>query len=48
MPVFIYTPSAENQLHFWGQADRVAYVQAINTVLADYLSEPITLEKEEA
>ena len=43
-----YTPSAENQLHFWGQADRVAYVQAINTVLADYLSEPITLEKEEA
>lgn len=43
-----YTPSAENQLHFWGQADRVAYVKAINTVLADYLSEPITLEKEEA
>lgn len=43
-----YTPSAENQLHFWGQTDRVAYVQAINTVLADYLSEPITLEKEEA
>lgn len=22
-----YTPSANNQLHFWGQADRVAYVQ---------------------
>ena len=42
-----YTNSAENQLHFWGHADRVAYVDAINTVLADYLEEPITLEKEE-
>lgn len=41
-----YTPSAENQLHFWGQADRVAYVNAINTVLADYLAEPIILDKE--
>lgn len=42
-----YTPSAENQLHFWGQADRDAYVDAINTVLADYLEEPIILEKED-
>ena len=42
-----YTPSAENQLHFWGQADREAYVEAINTVLKEYLSEPIVLEKEE-
>ena len=41
-----YTPSAENQLHFWGQADRVAYINAINTVLADYLAEPIILDKE--
>lgn len=41
-----YTPSAENQLHFWGQADRVAYVQAINEVLKEYLK-PIPLEKEE-
>ncbi len=41
-----YTPSEDNQLHFWGQADRVAYVNAINTVLAEYLSEPIVLEKE--
>ena len=41
-----YTPSAENQLHFWGQADRVAYVQAINEVLKGYLK-PIPLEKEE-
>ena len=41
-----YTPSADNQLHFWGQADRIAYVTAINNVLADYI-EPIVLEKEE-
>ena len=41
-----YTPSAENQLHFWGQADRIAYVKAINRVLADYLAEPITVEGE--
>ena len=38
-----YTPSEKNQLHFWGQADRVAYVRAINTVLKPYLSEPITV-----
>lgn len=43
-----YTPSEHNQLHFWGQADRVAYVNAINTVLADYLTDPIALEKEDA
>lgn len=43
-----YTPSEDNQLHFWGQADRIAYIDAINTVLADYLDEPIVLEKEEA
>lgn len=42
-----YTPSADNQLHFWGHADRVAYVEAMNTVLANYLEEPIMLEKEE-
>lgn len=41
-----YTPSAENQLHFWGQADRIAYIKAINRVLADYLAEPITVEGE--
>lgn len=41
-----YTPSADNQLHFWGQADRIAYINAINEVLADYI-EPIVLEKEE-
>lgn len=38
-----YTPSEENQLHFWGQADRIAYVGAMNKVLAPYLSEPITV-----
>ena len=43
-----YTPSEENQLHFWGQADRKAYVEAINRVLEHYLSEPIILEKEDA
>jgi hypothetical protein len=40
-----YTPSGENQLHFWGQSDRIAYVSAINDVLADYLNEPIFLEQ---
>lgn len=43
-----YTPSEKNQLHFWGQADRVAYINAINKVLAAYLEEPITIEKEDA
>ena len=40
-----YTPSEDNQLHFWGQADRIAYVLAINTVLKNYLSEDIKIEK---
>ena len=42
-----YTPSENNQLHFWGQADRIAYVQNINRVLKDYLSEEIIVEKYE-
>lgn len=42
-----YTPSADNQLHFWGHADRAAYVNGINNVLKEYLEEPIALEKEE-
>ncbi len=41
-----YTPSENSQLHFWGQADRIAYVQAINKVLAAYLSEPIAMVEE--
>ena len=42
-----YTPSADSQLHFWGHADRIAYVEAMNTVLVNYLEDPIVLEKEE-
>lgn len=41
-----YTPSTDNQLHFWGQPDRIAYVESINKVLEKYLDEPIFLEKE--
>lgn len=42
-----YTPSAKNQLHFWGQADRIAYVENINRVLEKYLGDnKITIEKE--
>ena len=41
-----YTPSEDNQLHFWGQADRLAYVNAMNKVLAPYLSEPIAITEE--
>lgn len=41
-----YTPSAKNQLHFWGQADRIAYVENINRVLGKYLSEKIAVETE--
>lgn len=39
-----YTPSEQNQLHFWGLADRTAYVRRINEVLGDYLSEKIETE----
>lgn len=39
-----YTPSESNQLHFWGQPDREAYVMAINEVLRDYLNDEITFE----
>lgn len=42
-----YTPSEDNQLHFWGQSDRVAYVKALNRVLMPYLSEPIAMTEEE-
>lgn len=41
-----YTPSEQNQFHFWGQADRVAYITAVNSVLSEYLSEPIRIEKD--
>lgn len=32
-----YTPSNENQVHFWGQKDRDAYIQAMQKVLQPYL-----------
>ncbi|NLB61618.1 MAG: DUF262 domain-containing protein [Clostridiales bacterium] len=41
-----YTPSASNQLHFWGQQDRIAYIKAINRTLKNYLAEEISIEKE--
>lgn len=40
-----YTPSEDNQLHFWGQPDRIAYISFINDVLKPYLKEPITIEQ---
>ncbi len=40
-----YTPSAED-LHFWGQKDRTAYIKAISDVLAPYGLEPITVLEE--
>ena len=42
-----YTPSSKNQVHFWGQADRVAYINAINDVLSEYLAEKIDFNWEE-
>lgn len=42
-----YSPSSGNQLHFWGQSDRAAYLQAMNQVLEPYLQEPITMTEGE-
>ena len=39
-----YTSSDKNSEHFWGQPDRVSYVNHINEVLKDYLEMPIDLE----
>ena len=33
-----YTPSDKNQLHFWGEEDRKAYLKAMNDMLNPYLS----------
>lgn len=41
-----YTQSKDNQIHFWGPADRIAYVNSINDVLSPYLKEKIAVEKE--
>ena len=32
-----YTDSDKTQLHFWGKADRKAYIQNMNDVLKPYL-----------
>lgn len=42
-----YTDSENNQVNFWGQADRVAYISAINDVLDEYLDTKILLGKEQ-
>ena len=39
-----YTPSQYNQIHFWGQEDRIAYISAINRTLSNYLNKPIKFE----
>lgn len=33
-----YTPSNENQIHFWGQKDREAYIKAMEKMLSPYMS----------
>jgi hypothetical protein len=32
-----YTPSDKNQIHFWGQNDRTAYIDAIAEMLKPYM-----------
>ena len=41
-----YTPSEESQLHFWGPADRAAYMDAIDRIISPYLGEDISVESE--
>ena len=41
-----YTKSEKNQIHFWGANDRRAYLEAINDVLKDFLTEPIKISEE--
>lgn len=41
-----YTPSEDNQLHFWGESDRRAYVEAINKTIGSYLLETIMIGNE--
>ena len=33
-----YTPSGENQIHFWGQKDREAYIKAMENMMNPYLA----------
>ncbi len=42
-----YTHSDGNQVHFWSQTDRECYLEAINSVLAPYLTDRITMIGEE-
>lgn len=41
-----YTPSENNQIHFWGIDDRKAYVDAMNKCLKPYLDEAIAYGEE--
>lgn len=41
-----YSPSEGNQLQFWGQEDRNAYIGAMNRVLGKYLDSEISAEQE--
>lgn len=36
-----YTKSEKNQIHFWSQVDRAAYIANINKILKKYLTKPI-------
>lgn len=42
-----YTQSDQNQLHFWGEPDRKAYIEAMNSVLKEYLVETIEVGSQE-
>ena len=42
-----YTQSDQNQLHFWGEPDRKAYIEAMNIVLKEYLVEKIEIGAQE-
>lgn len=42
-----YTQSDQNQLHFRGEPDRKAYIEAMNTVLKEYLVEKIEIGAQE-
>ena len=42
-----YTESEDNQIHFWGEADRKAYIAEMNRVLKPYLDNEIVIGKEQ-
>ncbi len=41
-----YTKSEDSSMYFWGEADRRAYVAAMNDVLKEYLGNPIVINEE--